>query len=388
MKIGILIDELVSGGFQKVAIMEVKYFNTLGHDASLLVLHRIKDEGYQDLIRQNNIPVVHLSDRLPFFLKLNFKFPFFAFFSFFHVFYPGFIWRYIKYDNFNVLLAHGTYTIFSAIPARRRLKIPCISFIHDSVAYIIDNKYQSKLSRPVYLFLSSVARKIDKKIIRNSDVVLAFPDMITEMKKIMPAYLGYREIFNGCEILPEGELNFNKSDFAIAVTKWDQGKNFSFLLDLWTKLDKKIELKIIGSFHPADLKIEMKKMIDEHHLGSYIELVGEVTEEILSQYYREAKFLIHPCREAFGMTILEASANGCPAVFTRDSGVAELYSESIKDVLPVENNLNQYEKMVDNILQMSKTDYENLVRIYYIHAIKNSWIQHCNNILKLLPQIL
>jgi glycosyltransferase involved in cell wall biosynthesis len=384
MKIGVLIDELVSGGFQKVAIMEVKYLNELGYDAVLVVLHKIKNEGYQDLIKKNNIQAIWLSDRLPFFLKLNFKFPFFAFFSFFHVFYPIFIWRYVKKDNFDFFITHGTYTAFSSIIIKRKLRIPFASFIHDSVTYIIENKYKTKLSKGFLHLLIFIAKKIDRKIIKSSDFVVAFPDMVMEMKKIFPSYPNYREIFNGCEILPEDKINFNKSNFAISVTKWDRGKNFDFLLDLWSKLDTKIPLKVIGSFHPATLKDEMQKSINEKKLGNIIKLVGRVTEKELYEYYKNAKFLVHPCREAFGMTILEASASGCPAIFTNNSGVANLYPESIKKLLPDGNNLEEYKKGINEFLKMENGDYENLVRGYYSSARNNSWARHCQQIIKLI----
>jgi glycosyltransferase involved in cell wall biosynthesis len=384
MKVGVLIDELVSGGFQKVAIMEVKYLNELGYDAVLVVLHRIKNEGYQDLIKKNNIQVVRLSDRLPFYLRLNFRFPFFAFFSFFHIFHPIFIWRYIKRDNFDFFITHGTYTAFSSIAIKRKLKIPFASFIHDSVTYIIENKYKKKCSKGSLNFLIFIAKKIDKKIIKNSDFVFAFPDMIMEMKKVFPEYHSYKAIFNGCEILTEDKINFEKSNFAVSVTKWDQGKNFDFLLDLWNKLDVKIPLKVIGSFHPANLQEEMQKSINENKLDDIVELIGKVTEEELYEYYRNAKFMIHPCREAFGMTILEASASGCPAIFTSNSGVADLYPESIKKFLPKENNLNEYKKTIGEFLQMEKGAYEGLVREYYLSSKNNSWTRHCEQIIKLI----
>jgi glycosyltransferase involved in cell wall biosynthesis len=384
MKVGVLIDELVSGGFQKVAIMEVKYLNELGYDASLVVLHRIKNEGYQDLIKKNDIRTIWLSDRLPFFLKLNFRFPFFAFFSFFHVFYPIFIWRYIKRDNFDFFIAHGTYTAFSSIAIKRKLKIPFVSFIHDSVTYIIENKYKTKFSKDFLNILVFMAKKIDTRIIKNSDFVFAFPDMIMEMKKVFPEYPGYKAIFNGCEVLPEDKINFDKSNFAISVTKWDQGKNFDFLLDLWSKLDVKVPLKIIGSFHPVNLKEKMQKSINENKLDNVVELVGKVTEEELYGYYKNAKFMVHPCREAFGMTILEASASGCPAIFTNNSGVSALYTDLVKNILPPENDPGTYKKMITKLIQLNQEEYENLVREYYTSAKNNSWPNHCRRIMEVI----
>lgn len=384
MRIGIVIDELISGGFQKVALMEAKYFNQLGHEAVLVVLHRIEDEGYQDLIRGSGIQVERLSDRLPGYLKLNFHFPFFAFFSFFHVAYPLFIGKYIKKDKFDLLVVHGTYTAFSAIAIKKKLKVPLINFIHDSVTYIIENKYKNKFPKIIHGLLLGIAKKIDWKIIKNSDAVIAFPDMIQEMKKLCPNYSHYQEIFNGCEVIRESEIKIAKSDFAIAVTKWDQGKNFGFLLEVWKNLKTRIPLKVVGSFHPTSLIDETKELIKKARLDGIIEIVGSVSEKELLGYYQNAKFLVHPCREAFGMTILEASANGCPAIFTNNSGVSELYNADIRRSLPEENDLNGFVNLVTEFMQLDQEAYVEVMKRYYISAEKNSWSSHCEKIIMMV----
>ena len=382
MKIGVVVDELVSGGFQKVALMEVKYLNKLGHDAVLVVLHGMKDEGYADLVKENNIKIIRISDRLPSYLKLNFHFPFFAFFSFFHIFYPFFVWKYVKEDKFDFLVVHGTYTAFSAIAIRKKLKIPFVNFIHDSVTYIIENKYKTKFPKVIHDCLIFIARKIDRRIIEKSDVVVAFPDMIEEMRKVYPDYAHYQEIFNGCEVIREDEIRLNKSDFAIAVTKWDQGKNFGFLSDIWNGLKNKIPLKVVGSFHPSSLANETIELIRNKGLEGVVEIVGSVSEKELYEYYKNAKFLVHPCREAFGMTILESSANGCPAIFSNNSGVAALYNDALIEKLPAENDLGGFINLIDEYLQLDESAYAELIKNYHEAAEKNSWINHCEKIIK------
>jgi len=245
----------------------------------------------------------------------------------------------------------------------------------------LENKYRDKFPNGVFVALLFIAKRLDRKIINNSDAVIAFPDMIKEMKKICPAYQNYHEIFNGCEAIKETEINLNKSDFAIAVTKWDQGKNFGFLLDIWNSLNIKIPLKVIGSFHPTTLKDEMELLINKRGLNGIVEIVGQVTEEELYKYYRSAFFLVHPCREAFGMTILEASANGCPAIFTNNSGVAVLYPSVVRDRLPMENDLNGYSKEIAYLAGLGENDYCNLVKDYYVVAVHNSWVSHSEQII-------
>jgi glycosyltransferase involved in cell wall biosynthesis len=384
MKIGILIDELISGGFQKVAVMETHYFQKLGYEVSLVVLHRIEHPGYQDIIKKSGIDVICLSDRLPWYFKINFHFPLFAFFSFFHISYPLFVHRYIKKNEFDIFVTHGTYTAFSSITILKKLGIPYICFDHDPIAYILPQKYQNKFLGKLLWFLTPIAKSLDKAIIKNAKAVIAFPDMVVEMRKIYPSYQNYNEIFNGCEILPEGQLNYQRENYAIAVTKWDQGKNFELLLDVWKQLELKIPLKIIGTFARESIRAEYTQAIKDANLENSIEIVGSVSEEILGDYYQKAKLLIHPCREAFGMTILEAAANGCPAIFSNNSGVAELFSENIKQILPKENDADGYLFQIKNILSLNKEGYADFSRDYYATAIRNSWENHCKKIVSLI----
>ncbi len=387
MKIGILIDELISGGFQKVALMEAKYLKKLGHDVSLVILHKIKIEGYIDLIKNNNINVIYISDRLPCYLKINFRFPFFAFFSFMHIFYPFFIYKYIRKNEFDIFITHGTYTAFSSIRIKKKIKIPYICFVHDPITYIINQKYKDKFLGNFSKLLTPIAKKLDKMIIKNATSVFAFPDMIDEMKKTYPDYPHYYEIFNGCESIDQDDVEYGKRNYCISVTKWDQGKNFELLIEIWKKLSNRIPLKVVGSFSPVKLEKDYRRKIKENSLSEYIEIIGKVSETELINYYKNAKFLIHPCREAFGMTILEASANGCPAIFTRNSGVARLYPKFIKTKLPNENDLMEYINIINYFIKVPEQEYRVLVNDYYKTAKENSWENHCKKINTLIQRL-
>ncbi len=387
MKIAILIDELISGGFQKVAIMETKYFRKMGYNATLVVLRRNKKPGYHDLLNENKIRTIYLSDRLPWYYKFNFKFPLFSFFSFFHVFYYFIIYKFIKNQEFDVFITHGTYTAFSSISIWRKKHIPYICFIHDSIIYILNQKYGTKVLGKFLPFLTPIANKLDGEIINNSKTILAFPNMISEMKKNFPRYEKYHPVYNGCEVIDLSQVKYNKENYAIAVTKWDEGKNFQFLIDIWTQLNNKIKIKIIGAFYPVELREEYQTLIFKNRLEKWIELIGPVNEEDLGKYYQNALFLVHPCREAFGMTILEAAASGCPSIFTINSGVADLFPQSIKTKLPQENNINDYMFSINYILNLKTTEYNDLMNVYYNVALQNSWENHCKDIIKLFETI-
>ena len=86
MKVAVVVDEMIQGGFQRVALNEVielsKYKNTKAH---LVVLKKTNPIGYREIINKNNVTIDFLDSNLPSILRINFKFPFFAFFSLFHI---------------------------------------------------------------------------------------------------------------------------------------------------------------------------------------------------------------------------------------------------------------------------------------------------------------
>jgi hypothetical protein len=94
MKIGILIDELASGGLQKTAIQECKELKRLGHKVKLLVLSRRNSRSFKGLAK--GLEIEFLEDRLKPWQRASFKFPIFAYFSLFHLTYPLFLPSKIK----------------------------------------------------------------------------------------------------------------------------------------------------------------------------------------------------------------------------------------------------------------------------------------------------
>lgn len=384
MKIAVLIDELISGGFQKVAIMEVIYLKKLGYSADLVVLHRTKNLGYQDIIEENNINVVFLSDRLPALLKFNFRIPLFSFFSFFHIFYPLFIYRFINFKEYDYFISHGTYTILSSVAISKKKGIPYIGYIHDSISYILKQKYKNRTLRYFLPLLMPVANLLDKLIITNSMYVIAFPFMIKQMSSLVRHFDRFVPIYNGCIAGDTKEILHTRESFYIAVTKWDEGKNFELLIKLWSRMPKKPKLRVIGSYYPENLKDKYISLINENGLQSCIEILGAVDEQTLNSYYKRAKVLIHPCREAFGMTILESAAFGCPSVFTSNSGVAELFPEKIRKQLPEEGNLDDYIASISMIENLPTEKYTDLIKDYHLVAKENSWEEHCKKIISLL----
>src|SRR4030042_6168543 len=110
-KIGILIDQLIIGGVQKIALEDARALKKMGHNVTLLVLMK---KGYDNKFKgfSKGVDIRFLSDSYPFFLKYSIKFPIFSFFSTLHVLSPILAPFVIKKHEFDIIVSHGTTTCF------------------------------------------------------------------------------------------------------------------------------------------------------------------------------------------------------------------------------------------------------------------------------------
>lgn len=85
---------------------------------------------------------------------------------------------------------------------------------------------------------------------------------------------------------------------------------------------------IVGNYRQNDYFLRLKHFIDENQVEN-VYFLGQIPEESLSQYYRQASvFILTPQQEGlnfegFGLVYLEAGAFGLPVVATRTGGVPE-----------------------------------------------------------------
>ncbi len=109
LKIGVVVDQLIAGGVQLIAIEQVKGLRKLGHDARLLILMRKKyPNDYSYLVK--GVPCQYLSDFYPWPFKCTIKFPIFSFLSTLHLLGPLFAPSAIKKNSHDILIGHGTTT--------------------------------------------------------------------------------------------------------------------------------------------------------------------------------------------------------------------------------------------------------------------------------------
>jgi glycosyltransferase involved in cell wall biosynthesis len=381
MKIGVLIDRLNVGGVEKTAIEEVRAFCDMGIDAVLVVLSRkaIVEGAFKDLLV--GIPTEYLEDRLPYFLKLSFKIPFFSFFSFFHISYPFFLPWVIKKKEYDVLLSHNTYTSFTALTIFRWRAIPYAIFVYDPIEYIIEKAYPHGPIKWVYGILRFVANTLDKFIVNRAKIVFVNGDShYNHLKKII------------CDnsklvILPLGHdfsqrTPDSRGGYVLTVTAWKQGKELETLLEVLKEI-KNTRLVVAGKWLHSQYRDKIDKMIMKLELSDRVEIVGEIDEKNLNQLYSEARVTVIVNNErGFGMPALEAVANGCTFVIPNECGVAR-YFENKKDGFYFEHgDKDSLKNYIIQLLNDERLAY-NMGQHAWRKAKENySWKQHAEIVLK------
>lgn len=120
-------------------------------------------------------------------------------------------------------------------------------------------------------------------------------------------------------------------------------KNFDLIINAFNKLN--LPLKIYGA---GVLESELKNVA-----GSTIEFLGKVSDDELNNLYKNAKaFVVAQKDEDFGMTLVEAQAQGCPIIAYRGGG----YLESI-----IENKTGVFfedDKLIEAVKKFEKMNFK------------------------------
>lgn len=381
LKIGVLIDQLSLGGVTKIASEEVRYLKKLGYKVDLLVLLRTKQKKFINLI-DSEIKIKFLSDKFPKIFRRYFKFPFFYYFSSFHITSPFVINRAIRKNDYDLIIAHGTYTCLSAIGLFKKVKVPFIAYIWDPVSYILRRVYSNTRLRFFFPILKPIAYFVDNIIVKNSIATVTGSEVhyknlkSFDENKIFIVYPGCKEINN---------YNNNKEKFILSVTRWDFGKKPEFLLEVMKRLKNEYNLIVAGGWLRDKQKSKFEKAIITENLSNKVKVLGYVSNNKLERLFSKAKVLIYPNFEAFGLTGLEAASFGCPIIFPKGSGVTDLYEHGKQGFFPEEGNVDEFVKYLNIILYDDDLALEMGKSAFKI-AKNYTFYEHAKNLSKIIKK--
>ena len=130
------------------------------------------------------------------------------------------------------------------------------------------------------------------------------------------------------------------NDFVLAVGRLEKVKGFDLLIQSWVNI--KEDLIIIGSGKEYD---SLTNLITKHNLGTKVQIIAEMSQEELTNYYKKASMLIISSRSEGGPRVaLEALYQEIPVISTNVGHMPEILP---KELLAEPNNLDALKELVE-----------------------------------------
>lgn len=197
-----------------------------------------------------------------------------------------------------------------------------VSYCHSPMRYAWDNSHEYlrtyKFPWPVKHFIPKLIHKIrmwDRLAADRVDHFITNSNFVK--KRIKKYYKRDSKVIYPMVNVKDFYISSNKKEYYLAVGRFTPYKKFDLIVDAFNELPYK--LKIVGTgIQEKELKAKAKRNI---------EFLGRVSEKKLKDLYSNAKALIFPQIEDFGITPLESMASGRPVIAFRAGGALE----SIKD---------------------------------------------------------
>lgn len=129
------------------------------------------------------------------------------------------------------------------------------------------------------------------------------------------------------------------------------------------------KLLIIGE---GPQKTQLKELAESLHADCTF--IGHVSNKKLFEYIQNAKGVVFPAAEDFGISQVEVAAIGTPVVLHTKSGAAEILKKTTSVVLLSDTNTEMVKKallMLDDLQHSATIDIENLIK-YDVSSFKDN----------------
>ncbi len=222
-----------------------------------------------------------------------------------------------------------------------------VSYCHSPMRYAWDNSHEYlrnyKFPWPINNFIPKLIHKIrmwDRLAADRVDYFVTNSEFVR--KRIKKYYKRDAKVIYPMVNTKDFFITPGKKDYFLAVGRFTPYKKFDLIVDTFNETSYK--LKIIGTGkQEKQLKAKARKNI---------EFLGRVSENELKEAYSNAKALIFPQIEDFGITPLECMASGRPVIAFNEGGALEtvinkktgLFFEE-QNVASLKGALKQYEKI-------------------------------------------
>lgn len=147
-------------------------------------------------------------------------------------------------------------------------------------------------------------------------------------KRIQKYYRKIADVIHPPVDMKKFNIEKGEKSYYLAIGRLTPYKKFDMIVEAFNALEK--PLVIVGTgVEEARLKAKARKSSNG---GKNITFVGHISEEDLPQVYANAKALIFPQIEDFGITPLESMASGRPVIAYKEGGALETIKEGVTGI--------------------------------------------------------
>ena len=150
------------------------------------------------------------------------------------------------------------------------------------------------------------------------------------------------------------------------VSRLEEIKGMDWVVPAFAQVKKRYpdtRLVIVGD---GSLRVKMQRQAQEFDCTEYVEWAGRQPQERLTEWYRRMDIVLMPSRsEGFGLTAIEAMANGCVVVASRTGGLPEVVQDGEVGLL---HEVGSIDDMANKIISLIATP--ELLQKYSSKAIR------------------
>jgi len=202
-----------------------------------------------------------------------------------------------------------------------------------------DMQFKEILSRPALKYL----RRWDTAASKRADHMIGIS---TEVQKRIKKYYSRESniIFPPVNLDYLGQKPLVKKNYYLLVSRLVKYKKVDLAIHAFNRLNKK--LIIVGKGRE---ELSLKRIANKN-----ITFLTEVTDTELSKLYAEARALIFPQVEDFGLVAVEAIASGTPVIAYRKGGALDTVQEGVTGVF---FNKQTVESLVNTVKGFDSTQF-------------------------------
>lgn len=233
------------------------------------------------------------------------------------------LWKDFDLTSYDLIIDSASWAVTKGFKSNPKQKEIC--YIHTPPRYLYgydtsrnwSQKWYGPLIKVYAVFINFFMRMYDFKMASKVDYFIANSENVR--KRVQEFYKRDAIVIYPPVEIANSKQEKNNEKYFLTGGRLVAAKNFDLIIRASRKAG--VNLKIFGT---GVLECELKKMADET-----VEFIGKVSDEELSSLYKSAQaFIVAQKDEDFGITTVEAQANGCPVIAYKGGGYLETVVEN------------------------------------------------------------